>query len=157
MTTFLLCSNCGTPGGNLKQCSGTCGGIAYYCNQECQVTHYKKEHKKTCWKKASSPCFVAPSDTDPLPDVPLRAYRQLDGFGCSGVSLYYSNHMGEEFIKPHVIDIYGEYNLGDGKNLESVPWSMATSPVYDDRDRSSLKPGEAVFNIEKLVHQPIRQ
>mmetsp|Transcript_36077 Transcript_36077/g.87209 ORF Transcript_36077/g.87209 Transcript_36077/m.87209 type:complete len:107 (+) Transcript_36077:1766-2086(+) len=60
--------------------------------------------------------------------------------------------MGEDFSRPHVIDVFGEYDPEEtnGEALSSVGWSYATSPVHDEHDAASLKPGEAVFNIKKI-------
>jgi hypothetical protein len=45
----LKCDNCGTAC-NLKKCGGTCNGCVKYCNEECQLIHWKKTHKFACSK-----------------------------------------------------------------------------------------------------------
>lgn len=126
-----VCSNCGAEGNDLKACSGTCGGSAMYCHGDCQKKHWRAVHKRECWKKADTDTFTIPHPKDgSKPPIKLKAYHQLDGYGKSGMNLTYSEEPGKE-PKPYMI------------------WCAATSPVADGADRSSLRPGEAVFNTTK--------
>jgi hypothetical protein len=63
----------------------SCGGKVQYCDPKCQLLQWKKGHKKECWKVASKNTFTLPRADGP--DVPLRALRQLDGFGKSDSDL----------------------------------------------------------------------
>ena len=126
-----LCAACGSAGGNLKACAGTCGGKVSYCGRECQAADFKLRHKKECWKKADTDTFFIPHPNDSSKGpIKLKAYRRLDGFDKDGVALTYNDDVNEE------------------PSIDMV-WCLVTSPVHDDADRSSLKAGEAVFNMTK--------
>lgn len=62
------CANCNTRGEALKRCS-RCRAV-YYCNKQCQRTHYA-EHKTTCLSKAES-------EANPMSDAELMAYLEAD-------------------------------------------------------------------------------
>lgn len=90
------------------------------------------------------------------PDLPLRAVHRLDAFGKSGLAIFYSNHLGEEDMKHHVIDHFGEVDNEMGWNangLANTAWNIVTSPVHDDYDRANLKMGEACFNVSKMPQE----
>jgi hypothetical protein len=44
------CDNCGIAC-KLKKCGGTCNGLVKYCNEQCQLIHWRKTHKFACLKK----------------------------------------------------------------------------------------------------------
>ncbi len=140
------CTYCGKT--KAHACSGVCGGRVAYCNRECQRAH-NPIHEKFCWKKAPTDTITIRHPRNRL-DLGLKAYHQKDGFGCSGLVLMYSDHLGEERTRPHVIECFGEYNDAMGWNIEglkNVCWGIVTSPVHGEVDRASLEPGEAVFNM----------
>ena len=143
------CSHCGATDGKLLMCNGACGGVVQYCGKDCQVTHWKQRHKHECWKVAKTNTFTVPNPKLGKPDVPLRALRQLDGFGKPGVCIYYSNHLGDESTRYFVEEIFGEVDEESMKEIQNVPYCVATSPIYDEVDRELLRPGEACFNISK--------
>jgi len=64
----------------------------------------------------------------------------------------FSDHLGEERTRPHVIEFFGEYDDEMGWNVEGLAtnyWQILTNPVHDERERERLKAGEAVFNTTK--------
>lgn len=143
-------SDSGTGSATLKKCLGICGGSVAYCNRDCQRAHYKI-HKKVCWKKASIDTITIKHPTNGL-DLGLKAYHQKDGFGCSGLRLMFSDHLGEERTRPQVVEFFGEYDPEMGwteEGLTTIDWDILTSPVHDVYDRARLKVGEAVFNTSR--------
>mmetsp|Transcript_47397 Transcript_47397/g.55375 ORF Transcript_47397/g.55375 Transcript_47397/m.55375 type:complete len:205 (+) Transcript_47397:71-685(+) len=149
-----MCSHCDLTTDKLLRCAGGCGGNVQYCSSECQHAHWKKGHKRSCWKVGKVNTFTMPhpDSSRPRPDVPLRAVHKLDAFGKSGLQLFYSNHLGEEATKPSVLDYFGEEDDEMGWNangLEEMMWVIVTRPVHDVQDRARLKMGEACFNISK--------
>jgi hypothetical protein len=100
------------------------------------------------------------TDSTPIQDqydVPLRAIHQLDGFGCSGLSLYFSGHCGKQALHPAIMKMFGEEDDEMGWNsdgITKIPWAIVTSPVHDDEDRETqLLPNEACFNISKYPRE----
>ena len=86
-----------------------------------------------------------------LPEVPVRAVRRLDGFGNSGVTLLYSDHLGIERLVPYALMQWPDGNarktammMGKGNHAYE---NAVTSPVPPDVMK--LKPGEAAFNTAK--------
>uniref|UniRef100_A0A7S2U8N3 MYND-type domain-containing protein n=1 Tax=Attheya septentrionalis TaxID=420275 RepID=A0A7S2U8N3_9STRA len=146
-----VCSQCGASKENIRHCKGACDGSVAYCNTKCQLAHWKAGHKSECGKQQVDPNFVLSlkHTNSSIPTVPLQAKHQLDGFGKSGISLWYSDHMGEEALHPHVMMYYGEVNDENRKDIIERPWAAVTNPVHDEKERRDLVHGEAAFNTEK--------
>ncbi len=147
------CAHCGSTTPNcseLKLCGGVCGGSVAYCHRDCQRAQYPI-HKKVCWKKAPTDMITIQHPENGL-DLGLKAYHQKDGFGCSGLRLMFSDHLGEERTRPHVIEFFGEYNDEMGwtvEGLTGMDWDILTNPVHGEGERASLRVGEAVFNTTR--------
>jgi hypothetical protein len=62
---------------------------------------------------------------------------------------YWFSSLGAEATRKAVMESYGEVGDDDLKGLNTIVWTFATNPVYNDADRNALKPGEACFNISK--------
>eukprot|EP00581_Thalassiosira_minuscula_P005685 CAMPEP_0183740844 /NCGR_PEP_ID=MMETSP0737-20130205/60654_1 /TAXON_ID=385413 /ORGANISM="Thalassiosira miniscula, Strain CCMP1093" /LENGTH=156 /DNA_ID=CAMNT_0025975999 /DNA_START=138 /DNA_END=608 /DNA_ORIENTATION=+ len=87
-----------------------------------------------------------------MPDIPVRAVRRMDGYGGSGVTLMFSDHLGMERLIPHAKMRYAcdyEFEALECARamLEEPAEAHVTSPV--DPDVMRLKPAEAAFNTEK--------
>ena len=145
------CAQCGSTAASnspeLKQCGGVCGGSVAYCHRDCQRAHFPI-HKKVCWKKAPTDTITIPHPENGL-ELGLRAIHQKDGFGCSGLRLMFSDHLGEERTRPHVLEFFGKYDTETAEGFTTIDWEILTNPVYDVCERASLKTGEAVFNTTK--------
>ena len=88
----------------------------------------------------------------PLPALPLRALHQQDGYSCSGLGLYYSDHLGRDPLRDWAEIVFGDRSDETVDMLlkgNAGPWGIATSPIYDDAFRSKLQPGQACFNTAK--------
>ena len=159
MTTG-TCSNCGREAATLLRCKGTCGGDALYCNKTCQNADWKI-HKKICPVGGNSALrltFEMSHHPDhpwaDFPDAPVRAVRRMDGYGGSGMTLLFSDHLGVQPLLP-----YAEFLFccDDEEEIrEKAEWmgegnysyeAHVTTPV--DPNIMKLKPEEACFNTEK--------
>jgi hypothetical protein len=127
------CSNCGKTKDKLLRCGGACGGSVAYCNKDCQIADWKAGHKQKCGKKKKidstreGTCVLSSLDAP----VPLKCFHELDGFGKSGLSVYYSDHMGEEALRPHIIQLFGEVDdemEWNAKGIQKIPWEIVTKP-----------------------------
>ncbi|OSD06538.1 hypothetical protein PYCCODRAFT_1383571 [Trametes coccinea BRFM310] len=83
--TKSMCSYCGKDGGgSLKGCSRC--KAARYCNQECQLAHFKARHKRECANFAQPPttsAFITKAlPGEQYPQCPVFAQAHEDGVGC---------------------------------------------------------------------------
>lgn len=157
MTTG-TCYNCGRKADDLHKCTGKCGGEEIYCHRKCQKADWRM-HKKICPRGdgiAQPLTLVVPvPPIEDLPrEVPVRAVHRMDGYGQSGMSLVYSDHLGIDKLLP-----FAEWQLPSDYEDDSrgtAEWmgkgnfayeQHVTSPVKPDIMK--LKPAEACFNTEK--------
>jgi hypothetical protein len=156
------CSNCGHEAGTLLRCKGKCGGDALYCNKACQKADWQI-HKKICPTENNSPqklTFEISHRHLPghpfaeFPDAPVRAVRRMDGYGGSGMTLLFSDHLGVDPLIPYANFLFCCEDEQD--TLDKAKWmgegnypyeAHVTSPV--DPNVMKLKPEEACFNTEK--------
>ena len=160
-----ICSNCGREAPTLQKCLGTCRGDALYCNKSCQKND-RKQHKKICpiarGGKSTGAHPLTFTIRHPaghpfarLPDAPVKALRRMDGYGGSGMTLLFSDHLGVDPLVPYVKEILGENDEEDiyeqarwlGNQTELPYESHVTVPV--DPKIMKLKPEEACFNTNK--------
>ncbi|KAI9060681.1 hypothetical protein FKP32DRAFT_1595408 [Trametes sanguinea] len=83
--TKSACSYCGKDGGgSLKGCSRC--KAARYCNQECQLAHFKAGHKRECANFVQPPttsAFITKTlPGEQYPQRPVFAQAHEDGVGC---------------------------------------------------------------------------
>ncbi|KAL7452510.1 hypothetical protein ACHAWC_004236 [Mediolabrus comicus] len=154
------CSNCCREASTLLRCKGKCGGDAMYCNKSCQKADWKM-HKKICpvgGKSAQKLTFEISHPTGhpfaDFPDAPVQAVRRMDGYGGSGMTLLFSDHLGIEPLLPYADELLACDNEQDKR--EKAIWmgegnfpyeAHVTTPV--DPNVMKLKPEEACFNTEK--------
>lgn len=163
MATVKTCSNCGRQATTLLRCKGTCCGDAMYCNKSCQKADWKM-HKKICpvgGNPAQKLTFEMSHDHPDhpfadLPDAPVRAVRRMDGYGGSGVTLLFSDHLGIEALIPYANLLFSYCCDDEQDTREKAMWmgegnypyeAHVTTPV--DPNVMKLKPEEACFNTEK--------
>ena len=176
------CANCGREADDLRKCTGACGGEDMYCGRNCQRADWKL-HRKICpcgdGAVAQSLTFTLaapdpenldwfirdyPEYKNGLADVPVRAVRRLDGYGNSGVTLLYSNHLGVDRLVPYAKMQFPsdcedeEGNSDEEKAREMARWMGEGNAAYENAVTSpvppelmKLKPGEAAFNTEKYT------
>lgn len=134
-----------------------------YCGKSCQRADWSM-HKKICpieGKSVAQPLTFEVSHPpghpfSQLPAAPLKAVRRMDGFGGSGMTLLFSDHLGLEPLLPYAEMIMGlceseKENLEQAKELADngeLPYELhVTSPV--EPTLMKLKPEEACFNTAK--------
>lgn len=131
-----------------------------YCNKSCQKADWKM-HKKICpvgGKSAQKLTFEISHPTGhpfaDFPDAPVQAVRRMDGYGGSGMTLLFSDHLGIEPLLPYADALLACDNEQDKR--EKAIWmgegnfpyeAHVTTPV--DPNVMKLKPEEACFNTEK--------
>jgi hypothetical protein len=84
-------------------------------------------------------------------NVPLECQIALDGFGKVGIRVVFSDFLGIEALKAVFKKQlgYDDEDLADPEEaqgiIDSVPWNIVTSPVYDQYERESLGPKEVAI------------
>ena len=159
MTTG-TCSNCGHEANNLLRCKGKCGGDALYCNRSCQKQDWKI-HRKICpvgnkpaqkltFEMSHPPGHVYAD----LPDAPVQAVRRMDGYGGSGMSLLFSDHLGIAPLIPYAKLLFCCDT--EREAVENAKWMGEGNHPYEGHVTTpvnpqvmKLKPEEACFNTEK--------
>lgn len=68
-TTPDLCANCGKPAAH---CCAQCN-VMHYCARECQIAHWKQQHRKECKKLQALRKQVKQGDKDYLTSLQLSA------------------------------------------------------------------------------------
>jgi hypothetical protein len=87
--------------------------------------------------------------------VPLECQVALDGFGRVGIRVVFSDFLGIEALKAVFKKQLGYDNedLADPGEVQgiinTIPWNIATSPVYDQYERERLGPTEVAITRNK--------
>eukprot|EP00986_Skeletonema_menzelii_P014692 scaffold10026_cov187-Skeletonema_menzelii.AAC.2 len=91
-----------------------------------------------------------------LPDAPVQAVRRMDGYGGSGMTILFSDHLGIEPLLPYADELFSYCCDDEQDKREKAIWmsegnypyeAHVTTPV--DPNVMKLKPEEACFNTEK--------
>ena len=162
-------THCGREATDLKKCTGACGGDAPYCNRKCQRLDWSM-HRKICPRvqgaSAQPLMFVLPPppnimvarmESITLGNISVRAVRRMDGYGNSGLSILFSDHLGIDPLIPYAKINFANDNEDEARaNAELM---IKDGHAYDNAVTSpahpgimKLKPGEACFNTEKHQH-----
>ena len=116
-------------------------------------------HKKICPRGnavAQSLTFALPAPEEGFPEVPVRAVRRMDGYGQSGMTLLFSDHLGIEKLMPYAARQFPCDCDDEDETRDTAKWMGGGNAAYEPHvtspvspDIMMLKPGEAAFNTEK--------